>query len=73
MQDEIEAVEREIADYEKQQAAVLASIKELQAQEDPMKGVFFAEEIHAAKHEKLRLDFEIQYRRAKIKRIRFGG
>ncbi|MFZ5425610.1 MAG: hypothetical protein ACOZEN_01440 [Thermodesulfobacteriota bacterium] len=73
MQDEIESIEKEIADFEKEQASVVASIKSLQARENPMKGVFFAEEIHSAKQEKLRLDFEIQFRKNKINRIRFGG
>lgn len=72
MQDEIQAIEKEIEEFKAGQAEVLARIRALQAEEDPIAGVFRAEEIHAAKQEKLRLDFEIQYRKAKINRLRFG-
>jgi predicted RNase H-like nuclease (RuvC/YqgF family) len=73
MSDEIKTLEEEISRFEKEQAGVAARIRELQAAEDPLKGVFRAAEIHAAKQEKLKIDFEIQYRRAKINRTRFGG
>ena len=73
MQDEIEAIRREIEEYKARQAEVQARIRALQAEEDPTAGVFKAEEIHETKQEKLRLDFEIQYRNAKINRLRFGG
>ncbi|GFK94125.1 hypothetical protein NNJEOMEG_01964 [Fundidesulfovibrio magnetotacticus] len=73
MSDDIAAIEQEIAQFEAERSGVLARIKALSAEEDPLAGVFRHEEIHAAKQEKLRLDFEIQYRRARINRLRFGG
>jgi len=72
MQDEIDAVRKELEEYKAKQEEVMALIRRLQAEEDPVKGVFRAEEIHEAKQEKLKLDFEIQYRNAKINRLRFG-
>jgi len=73
MSQDIEAIQREIADYEALQAQCQARIKALLAEEDPLAGVFRHAEIHEAKQEKLRLDFEVQYRRAKINRMRFTG
>lgn len=73
MQEDIENAERDIASFEAQRAQVAESIRALQAEEDLAKGVFRHKEIHDAKQEKLRLDFEIQYRRAKINRLRFGS
>ncbi|WP_243359920.1 hypothetical protein [Fundidesulfovibrio terrae] len=72
MKEEIAAVEAEIAQFEKERDACLASIKALRAEEDPAAGVFRNTEIHAAQQEKLRLDFEIQYRKNRINRMRFG-
>ena len=71
-QNEIEAVEQEIAALTREQNEVQARIRALQAEEDPTKGVFRAKEIHAAKQEKLRLDFEIQFRKNRINRLKFG-
>ena len=73
MSDEIAAIEQEIEDYVRQQAEVAAAIRSLAAEENPAAGIFRHQELHAAKQDKLRLDFEIQYRRARINRIRFGG
>jgi len=73
MTEDIEAIQREIADFEARQAECQSRIKALLAEEDPVAGVFRHAEIHEAKQEKLRLDFEVLYRRARIKRLRFGG
>jgi hypothetical protein len=73
MKEEITAAQAEIAEFEKERDACLAAIRSLQAEEDPAAGVFRNAEIHAAKQEKLRLDFEIQFRKNKINRIRYGG
>jgi hypothetical protein len=70
MQDEITAIEREISDFEGEQAACEARIRALQTEEDPANGVFRHEEIHAAKQDKLRLACEVQLRRVKINRLR---
>ncbi|MBI4805380.1 MAG: hypothetical protein HY795_09105 [Desulfovibrio sp.] len=72
MSDEIALVEAEIADFEKQLAETMERIRALRAEEDPAKGIFRNLEIHTAQQEKLRLDFEIQYRQGKIKRLRFS-
>ena len=73
MSDEIASIEAELADFEKQLAESVANIRVLRAEEDPDKGIFRNAEIHAAQQDKLRLDFEILYRKAKIKRLRFSG
>jgi hypothetical protein len=73
MKEEIAAVEAEIAQFEKERDECLASIRALRDEEDPAAGVFRNVEIHAAQQEKLRLDFEIQFRKNKIKRIRYTG
>jgi len=70
--DEIAAIEQEIATLTEEQSGIVERIRFLQAEEDPAGGVFRAGEIHAAKKEKLRLDFEIQFRKNKINRFRSG-
>ena len=70
--DEIAEIEREIAMLAEEQSGIVERIRVLQAEEDPVGGIFRSGEIHAAKQEKLRLDFEIQLRRNKINRLRFG-
>jgi len=72
MSDDIAVVEAEIADFERQLAETVAHIRALRAEEDPAKGIFRNTEIYTAQQEKLRLDFEIQYRQGKIKRLRFS-
>ena len=73
MSDEMKDIESEIADFEKKRAACLANIRALREEEDPATGIFRNVEIHAAQQEKLRLDFEIQYRKNRINRMRFSG
>ena len=73
MQDEINEVEQELADLEKQQAECLARIRALREEEDAAKGVFRNQEIHEAQQEKIRLDFDIQYRKSKIKNRKLQG
>jgi hypothetical protein len=72
MQDDITAIEQEIAAFEKEQAECVARIRALQAEEDPVNGVFRHAEIHAAKQDKLRLDTEIQFCKNRINRRRLG-
>jgi len=71
-QDEIAALEQEIAALAAEQSEVQTRIRALHAEEDPAKGVFRSAEIHGAKQERLRLDFEIQFRKNKINRLKFG-
>jgi len=70
-QDEITTLEQEITALAVERTEVQTRIRALQAEEDPAKGVFRSAEIHAAKQEKLRLDFEIQLRKNKINRLKF--
>jgi len=70
--EEIAAIEREITTLTEEQSGIQERIRALQAEEDPARGIFRSGEIHAAKQEKLRLDFEIQFRRNKINRRKFG-
>lgn len=72
MKDEIATIQAEIADFEKQRDECQSKIRVLRDEEKPAEGVFRHQEIHAAQQEKLRLDFEIQYRKNRINRIRFG-
>uniref|UniRef100_A0A7C4AC10 Uncharacterized protein n=1 Tax=Fundidesulfovibrio putealis TaxID=270496 RepID=A0A7C4AC10_9BACT len=69
---EIEALQAEIADFQAQLEQTAKSIRDLRDAEDVAKGVFHAEAIHAAQQDRLRLEFEIQYRKARITRLRFG-
>jgi len=73
MSDEIADIQAEMAEFEKKRDECLASIKALRGEEDLAAGIFRHAEIHAAQQEKLRLDFEIQYRKNRINRMRFGG
>jgi len=70
--DEIAAATREIATLTEERSGIEKRIRALQAEEDPALGIFRSGEIHAAKQDKLRLDFEIQFRKNKINRLRFG-
>jgi hypothetical protein len=71
--EEIAAALQEITTLTEEQAGVVERIRALQAEEDPAGGIFRSGEIHAAKQEKLRLDFEIQLRTNRINRLRFGA
>ncbi len=68
----ITALEAEVAEYERDMAACEQEIRRLMAAEDPAAGVYFAQELHAARHDKMRLVTEIQLRRVKINRLRLG-
>ncbi|WP_243440123.1 hypothetical protein [Fundidesulfovibrio soli] len=72
IRDQIAEAEREIASFQAEMEAVSAEIKRLMAAEDPSAGVSHAGEIHAARQEKLRLEFEIKFRKGRISRLRFG-
>lgn len=73
IEQEFAAIEREIAAFEQERADCLALLRSLAEQEDPVNGVFRHAEIHAAKQEKLRLDFEIQFRKGRMNRMRFAS
>ncbi|MFP5221000.1 MAG: hypothetical protein ACLGSA_01785 [Acidobacteriota bacterium] len=73
MEQEFAAIEKEIADFEEQRARCLELLRSLAEQEDMAGGVFRHEEIHAAKQEKLRLDFEIQFRKGRMSRMRYAS
>ncbi|MFP5239058.1 MAG: hypothetical protein ACLGQW_04420 [Acidobacteriota bacterium] len=72
VRDQIAEAESEIATFQAQMEGVLAEIKRLMAAEDPAAGISRASEIHAARQEKLRLEFEIKFRKGRINRLRFG-
>lgn len=73
LEQEFAAIEKEIADFEEQRAKCLEQLRSLAEQEDMANGVFRHEEIHAAKQEKLRLDFEIQFRKGRMSRMRYAS
>lgn len=62
--------EIETLTLEKQEAE--AKVKELREAEDPVRGIWFAQEIFAFQQEKLRLEVELELRRKKINRLRLG-
>lgn len=68
----IAALEAEIAAFERDVTAREQEIRRLMAAEDPAAGVFFAQELHAARLDKMRLTTEIQLRRVRINRLRLG-
>ncbi len=68
----VAALEGEIEVFSRDMAACEQEIRRLMAAEDPAAGVFFARELHAARHEKMRLVTEIQLRRVRINRLRLG-
>ncbi|WP_243313885.1 hypothetical protein [Fundidesulfovibrio agrisoli] len=72
VREQIAEAEREIASFQVQMETVAAEIKRLMADEDPAAGVSHAGEIHAARQERLRLEFEIKFRKGRINRLRFG-
>jgi len=72
VKEQIAEAEAEIASFQEQMVAVMAEIKRLMDAEDHAAGVYHAAEIHAARQEKLRLEFEIKFRKGRISRLRFG-
>ena len=72
-EEEISAVEQELLALREDHARAQATVRSLMDSEDPVQGIFFPQEIHLARQEKVRLDFEIQFRTGKINRLRSGG
>lgn len=68
----IAALEAEITAFTRDVDACEQEIRRLMAAEDIAAGVFFAKELHAARHEKMRLTTEIHLRRVKVNRLRLG-
>lgn len=69
---EIESLKVSMADFVAQKTALEGEIRRLMDAEDPARGVFFARELHEARHEKMRLETEIQFCTAKIRRLELG-
>lgn len=70
---DIAALEAEIEDLSRRMEAARQRARRLTDSEDPAGGVFHAGEIFEARQEKLRLQVEIERRRARINRLRFAG
>ena len=64
-------LEREIERIEAEETACQAELADLLAREDASLGLFFAQEIHALKQDKLRLHVEKEFCRKRIARLRF--
>ncbi len=73
LEEEISAVEQELLVLREDHARAQAKVRSLMDSEDPVQGIFFPQEIYEARQEKVRLDFEIQFRTGKINRLRSGG
>lgn len=70
--DSIDELEAQLVDLRRLKAEQAETARRLMAEEDPAKGLFFAQEIHRARQDKLRLEVEIQFRVNKINRLRQG-
>jgi len=73
IEEEISTVEQELLILQEEQARCQAKIRSLMDSEDPVQGIFFPQEIHEARQQKVSLDFDIQFRKSKISRLRSGG
>jgi hypothetical protein len=72
-ENEIAALEREIAELGQDLVRNSAKIRHLMDSEDPKAGVCFPKEIFEAHQEKLRLTYEMDLRRARINRLHFAA
>ena len=66
----IEATEHEIECLRHEQAAVQAEVKLLLMEENPANGVCYHERIFHLQQDNLRLDTEIQFLQAKLRRLK---
>lgn len=66
---EVEELAAQIAGLTEKREAVLNRVRELMAAEDPKAGIFHAQEIFAARQEKLTLDTEIEIVRRRRNRL----
>lgn len=67
----IPELEDQIALIEKAQAQCVQTIRELMAREDPMRGVAFPAEIHELHQQKNMLETHKEFRKVRIRRLRF--
>lgn len=70
---DIPALEAEIARIESEETECLNKLNSTLASENPAAGIFFAQEIHALKQDKLRLNVEKEFCRKRIARLQFEG
>ncbi|MBI9112076.1 hypothetical protein [Maridesulfovibrio ferrireducens] len=68
----IPEIEEAIESFKNELEACINRIQELLKSEDPIKGIYFAQEIFESQRDKLRLEVEIDSRRKKINRIKLG-
>ena len=66
--EEAKRLEREIEELSREHEALGKKIRELNLNERPAEGVVYAQELHAAKHDKLRIETEILLRRNRLRR-----
>ncbi len=66
-----EDLEAEITAFSKERTECETKAKELLLQEDPLKGIFYPQEIFQIKQDMLRLETEILFRKNKLARMRF--
>ncbi|MDR2892064.1 MAG: hypothetical protein LBV80_03115 [Deltaproteobacteria bacterium] len=64
-----DGLEKRLAELADELVACQTRIRELSAAENPATGVFFAAEIHAARQNKLVLEFKKQLCRARLNRL----
>lgn len=69
---EIARLKEELAEYEALRDAREQEVRKLRSEEDFRGGRNLAQEIFSAQQDKLRLDVEVQMRRAKINRLKAG-
>ena len=67
----ISELEEQIARIEETQAQCMRTIRELMAREDPMRGVAFPAEIHELHQQKNMLETHKEFRKVRIRRLRF--
>lgn len=64
-------LEEQVALIEKAQAQCARTIRDLMEREDPMRGIAFPAEIHELHQQKNMLETHKEFRRVRIRRLRF--
>ncbi len=72
IEQEIEALNREMRDLLQQKEVCMRRKKELMNAEDPRRRIFHHQQIHSLQMECLRLEVEAETKRRKINRLRLG-
>jgi hypothetical protein len=67
---QIEGIEQEIDRFRLEHAEVKSKILDFLRREDPVNGITFHEDIFRLQQEKLRLDTEILFRQAQLRRLK---